>query len=306
MKFVIFGSTEATKNVIEVMTQRGCELAAIVTSPEVFKISYNAQGVRNSRYCDLNHLAKKNKIPLFSYENADRVIEDFISHNIKDIDEICAIVVGWYYMIPKKLRGFFSKGCLGFHASLLPELRGGAPLNWAIIKGFKETGVSLFELSGGVDDGDIYGQIEFSIEDGDYIEDLINKSNESIEMLLDRFLSSLKEGGLSSRSQIGKPSYCGQRKPEDSLINWSSNVIDIMRLIRASSRPYAGAYSFYEGTKITIWKASISSLSVYGVPGQIMYINDCYYICCSDGAIVMEDYFIDKHNVSLISNKVLS
>jgi methionyl-tRNA formyltransferase len=85
--------------------------------------------------------------------------------------------------------------------------------------------------------------------------------------------------------QIGIPSYCGQRKPDDSLIDWTMPVIEILRLIRASSRPYDGAYTFLDNQKITIWKAQVSPLEILGVPGQILVVDGTAHIVCGRGAL---------------------
>lgn len=90
-------------------------------------------------------------------------------------------------------------------------------------------------------------------------------------------------------SQVGAPSYCGQRKPEDSLIDWTMPAIEILRLIRASSRPYAGAYTFLDNQKITIWKAQVSPLEILGVPGQILIVDGNAYIACGCGALLIKE-----------------
>lgn len=286
MNITVFGSTDLTLSVLDFLYDNSYEIKAVVTAPETFKISYQPEGVKNSRFVDLGSWAEQRSIPILSYDNSIHTIQEL--KNLGE-DTNFAIVVGWYHMVPKKLRDLFSMGCSGFHASLLPKLRGGAPLNWAILSDLKETGVSFFELSDGVDDGLLYDQEKFAISPSDYITDLVDKSNLSILEMLKRTLPKIINQKNILSSQIGNPSYCGQRKPEDSLIDWTIPSIEILRLMRASSRPYGGAYTFLDNQKITIWKAQVSPLEILGVPGQILVIDGNAHIVCGRGALQINE-----------------
>lgn len=286
MNITVFGSTDLTLSVLDFLHDNSYKINGVVTAPETFKISYQPDGVKNSRFVDLGSWAEQRNIPILSYDNSIHTIQEL--KNLGE-DTNFAIVVGWYHMVPKKLRDLFSMGCSGFHASLLPKLRGGAPLNWAILSDLKETGVSFFELSDGVDDGLLYDQEKFPINPSDYITDLIDKSNIAILTMLKRTLPKIINNEKILYPQIGTPSYCGQRKPEDSLIDWTMSAIEILRLIRASSKPYAGAYTFLDDQKITIWAASLSEIAIYGAPGQIMIINKGIYVVCRDGVLLLRN-----------------
>lgn len=285
MKIVLFGSTDLTLLVANFLYDNSYEISAIVTIPPVFNISYKQEGVINSRFVDMHAWGVVKNIKTFDYENVSQIID-----KISNIKVDFAIVIGWYHMVPKKLRDLFPIGCAGFHASLLPQLRGGAPLNWAILHGFKETGVSFFELSDGVDDGLLYAQESFIIKPSDYISDLIEKSEKKIIKILKENLSCIKENNFMKYQQVGIPSYCGQRIPEDSQINWNKSAEDILKLIKASSKPYAGAYSFLKKEKVIVWKAELSRIEVYGAPGQILIIDGKIHVVCKDGALMISDY----------------
>lgn len=286
MNIIVFGSTDLTLSVLDFLYNNFYKIKSVVTAPEIFKISYQPEGVKNSRFVDLRSWAGQRSIPILSYDNSIDTIQEL--KNLGE-DTNFAIVVGWYHMVPKKLRDLFPMGCSGFHASLLPKLRGGAPLNWAILSDLKETGVSFFELSDGVDDGLLYDQEKFPINPSDYITDLVDKSNLAILEMLKRTLPKIINQENILSSQIGTQSYCGQRKPDDSLIDWTMPAIEILRLIRASSRPYAGAYTFLDNQKITIWKAQVSSLEILGVPGQILVVDGNAYIVCGCGGLQINE-----------------
>lgn len=293
MKIILFGSTDATLSVATFLLKTPYKIGAIVTTPETFSISYKPEGVKNSRFVDMNIWGTNHGIPVVIYKDTEQAISDLKSLGI---ELGFALVVGWFHMIPKKLRDLFRLGCAGFHASLLPQLRGGAPLNWAILLDFKETGVSFFEFSDGVDDGLLYAQEKFPIKKSDYIGDLIKKSENSIIKMLEDTLPKIENKHSLTYPQKGEPSYCGQRTPADSKINWNQSAEDILRLIRASSRPYSGAYSFLDTEKIIIWEATISKVKIYGSPGQIIICEKGVHIVCGKGALLVKNY---QDNVKL-------
>ena len=279
MKITLFGSTDITKIIAEFLDNNGYEISAIVSSPEIFSISYSKEGVKNYRYVDLKPWADRKNIPIFSYVKPKQLISEI--KKLK-ISSDFAIVAGWYYVLPKNIRNIFSKGCAGFHASLLPKLRGGAPLNWSILLGYKETGVSFYELSDGVDDGMLYNQEKFAIKEDDYIEDLVFKSHQAIIHILKTTLPLIENGTISPSVQKGEPSFGEQRCPKDSQISWDKPKEDILRLIRASSKPYSGSYSFLNEEKIKIWKAIDSKIDLFFNPGQIYCDETNIYVGCGN------------------------
>jgi methionyl-tRNA formyltransferase len=167
------------------------------------------------------------------------------------------LVLGWYYMIPKEIRKLARLGAWGIHASLLPKYAGGAPLNWAIINGEKETGVTLFRMEDGVDDGDIIAQKSFPI----YLEDTINEvyqraTSASKEILRD-ILQDINDITYIPQDK-SKIEIYPQRKPEDGEIDLTKSAIEIYNFIRAQSNPYPGAFiRTFDGKKIIIEKARI-------------------------------------------------
>ena len=172
------------------------------------------------------------------------------------------LVLGWYYMIPRKVRESAPLGCVGFHASLLPKYRGGAPIPWAIINGETETGVSFFYLDGNMDSGDIISQIAFDIGENDTCGTVYEKATLASIKILQEYIPQIAAGTAPRIAQDEtQATYFPQRKPEDGLIDWSWNAKHIHSFIRAQTRPYPGAFTFIEGKKVTIWDADINESS---------------------------------------------
>lgn len=287
MRIALFGATDLSLAIAERLETLGFAPAAIVTVGERFSISYARDGISNVRHADLISWAQGRNIPSIVYTSAKETLAW-----LSDISLDLALAAGWYHMIPRQVRDAFPKGALGLHASTLPKLRGGAPLNWAIISALDETGVSLFELGDGIDDGPLYGQQNFLIGPRDTIRDLVDRAEAAALDLISEIIPAIAEGRAKAIPQQGAASYCLQRKPEDGRIDWNRPAIAIDRLIRAVTYPYPGASTIFDDRKITIWKAEPASVEIFilGLPGQIARIPGLAYplVVTGDGALVLK------------------
>ena len=144
-------------------------------------------------------------------------------------------------------------------------------MNWALLQGERESGVSLFALADGVDDGPLYGQRRFPIGPRDYIGDVVERANDAAIALLRESIPGIADGSLTPRPQTGTPTYCLQRNPDDGIIDWSHSADEIERLVRAVSRPYPGARAALAGVELIIWRSRAvrEAPTVLGRPGQI-------------------------------------
>lgn len=285
---LLLGGTDVALAIAETMLAMNQRPRAIVTPGEQFSISYSDSGVTNYRNVDFTRWGERHAVPIIRYGSYD----DIIAELTPNFPPLC-LVAGWYHMLPASFRDLFSQGCFGFHASLLPQLRGGAPLGWAILSGLSETGVTLFRIEKGVDDGLVYGQERFPVGPRATIAELVAASAEACVALTKRHLSELVAGTAQGRSQQGEPSYGQQRTPEDGIIDWGQTAESIDRLVRASGRPYAGAFAQFEGKKIHIWTAEMvpSAIRIFGAPGQIANIPEIDFPCvvAGEGAIVVRE-----------------
>ena len=234
-------------------------------------------------------LANINNIPLHIVKSSNEAL-----NKIKSYKPTIVIVHGWYQIIPvEELAGvkFF-----GFHYSLLPKYRGNAPLVWQIINGETKLGVSFFQLTDGIDEGDLVDQREFNLSPHETIADALVKANKVVQEILTEFLNTLSTGQLQLNKQATMPSsYCGIRKPEDGRINWIEPAKNIHNFIRAQTKPYPGAFSFLpDGRKVTIWSAIEEEIKYFGVPGSVAKVDSDYVVvCCGEGAIRILEIEVD-------------
>ncbi|MBI5343448.1 MAG: formyltransferase [Deltaproteobacteria bacterium] len=145
---------------------------------------------------------------------------------------------------------------LNLHGSLLPKYRGRAPVNWVLVNGETETGVTLHVMTGKPDAGDIVAQEAVPIAFEDTVLTLYGKMEEAAERLLAGILPGIAAGEIPRRrNEIEKGSYYGGRKPEDGRIDWTRPAVEIYNLVRAVTRPYPGAFSQLRGETCFLWRA---------------------------------------------------
>lgn len=198
------------------------------------------------------------------------------------------VIFSFYYrdILKKPILDIPARGCINLHGSLLPKYRGRAPVNWALIKGEKETGATLHYMTENVDAGDIIGQCRFRIDDNDTAFTVQNKLAENAAHLLDKYLPDIKAGNVVRIPQNLEQSCCyGRRGPDDGLINWHQSNIEIHNLVRAVTHPYPGAFTFKQQNKLYIWKTRLSTQKSTGKkPGTILSTSPLL-IACGSGAL---------------------
>lgn len=279
---ILLGSTDLTYSIAKKLKNTVNIVGLCSTKPK-FKISYAKNFMLNSRYVEMEKFAKQIGVSHHNYSDMDSLYK-FTQLVNPDI----LIAAGWYHYLNQRFLKKIKIPALAIHASLLPKFRGSAPLNWAILSNEKKTGVSMFFLEKGIDSGEIVDQKEFDILESDYIYDLVKKTEiSSIEMLVS-FFQKQKISNIKTIKQTGKPTYSLTRFPENGQINWGNKSSFILRLIRATSTPYPGAFTLKDQKKIIIWKAEKEeSIEVFGSVGQICYNSNLQRIIviCGEGLI---------------------
>jgi methionyl-tRNA formyltransferase len=167
--------------------------------------------------------------------------------------------IKWRTMVPRWVMNSARHGLVIFHASLLPEYRGFAPVNWPLINGEGKTGLTMFYAAEGMDEGDIIEQRERALTDDDDAGVLDAWVTETVEQMLDDNLPRLADGTASRVPQDqSRATYTIWRSPEDGHIDWSNTTRAVFNLIRGLTSPYPGAYSMLDGRKLLIWSAEIN------------------------------------------------
>jgi methionyl-tRNA formyltransferase len=166
------------------------------------------------------------------------------------------VVVAYGHLIPPWMIEMPRLGCLNVHASLLPKYRGAAPIQWAIIRGEKTTGVTTMLIDTGLDTGDILLQREIAIGDDDTSEILFEKLAPMGADLMVETLRGLESGKIKPRPQDPTAATLAPIiKKEDGRINWSSTAAEIARRVRGLV-PWPGAFTTFRGAPLHIWRVA--------------------------------------------------
>jgi methionyl-tRNA formyltransferase len=237
--------------------------------------------------CDLYH------VPLYFIANINEVDTCRI---LSGIEPDVVFVIGWHQIVrPATLRRA-RIGMIGAHASLLPHNRGSAPINWALIRGERETGSTLYWLSDHVDAVRVIDQMAFPITPYDTCATLYQQvalsNREMLLRLLPRIMAGERPGQPMART--GEPPL-RRRRPADGGIDWSWTSRGVYDFIRALTRPFAGAFANLDGQRWWIWHAGVSSaLQASAPPGTVLapvvspVADACgQQVACGKGSVVL-------------------
>ena len=180
--------------------------------------------------------------------------KDFAS-NLSNFVPDLIIVSAYGRILPRQILEMPKLGCINVHASLLPKYRGAAPINWAIIRGEKKTGITIMSMNEGMDEGDIMFQREIPIDEVDDASSLHDKLAKLGQEAILEALSMLKQNQASFHPQNhGHATYAPILKKEDGIIDWNKSPIEVRDFIRGMN-PWPGAFTYLDNKIIKIFKA---------------------------------------------------
>lgn len=263
------------------------EVVSVITAPD--KPSGRGRKLRSSAVKDF---AVENNIPLLQPSNLKD--PEFLN-NLKKLKADLFVVVA-FRMLPKLVWEMPALGTINLHASLLPNYRGAAPINWAIINGESKTGLSTFFINENIDTGAIIDQLEIDIDKDENLASLHDRMSETGSKLLLETVRKIFRKEISPKEQIKRSTDKDAPKlnPENTRIDFGKSVLEVHNLIRGLS-PYPGAYTFYkakneEALKVKIFRTEYEQRKDHDEAGFISSNDkDELLISCKDGFIkVME------------------
>jgi methionyl-tRNA formyltransferase len=196
----------------------------------------------------------------------------------------------FYYraLLPTPLLRAARRGALNVHGSLLPKYRGRAPVNWAILKGERETGATLHHMVERADAGDIVDQLAVPILQDDDALEVFAKVTVAAETILARSLPALLSGNAPRLPQPHPPGpYFGRRTAEDGRIDWSRPALEVHNLVRAVAPPFPGAFAQVGGERWGIHRTRLTALRAPAGQGARLFAQaGTCYLACSDGVVL--------------------
>ncbi len=196
----------------------------------------------------------------------------------------------FYYrhMLPATLLGRARRGAYNMHGSLLPRYRGRVPINWAVLRGERETGATLHEMVAKPDAGRIVDQMAVPILPDDRAVDVFRKVTTAAEIVLDRALPTLIDGSARPYAQdLARGGYFGARKAEDGRIDWRRGAREIHDLVRAVAPPYPGAFTDVAGARLRLLRTRIlAGNGERGAPALSLDSRGQLVARCADGGLL--------------------
>ena len=263
MKVAAIGRTEMLYDSILEVKRHGHEIVLIITCQESPEYKRQAN--------DFKLLAESFGVDFIQTENINSPeVISVIKRNAPDI----AISVNWRTIIGQEVLDCFQYGIINAHAGDLPRYRGNAVPNWAIISGEKEIVLTLHLMVLDLDAGPILLQRKIFISNNTHIGDVYEFIRENFPVMFAEAVDGLEKETITPQQQPTDPSCvlrCYIRTPKDSEIDWKQLGIQLDRLVRAVSEPFAGAYTHIGTEKLIIWRAHYepSPSPFLGVPGQV-------------------------------------
>ncbi|MBS4058279.1 MAG: hypothetical protein KGZ82_13245 [Bacteroidales bacterium] len=283
MKVIVIGAVGTTALTIKLLYKHNFKIVGVLGHEPLNKR-------RVSGLSDLRSICNELNIDYLAFHKINDQ-QVFKWAKAKKPDTIFA--VGFSQLLNKEWLTLAPQGCIGFHPTNLPKGRGRAPVAWLILEE-NIAAANFFQMKEGTDDGPLYIQETFEITHQDDAETLVQKLYKAIEVALDKWLPLFKNGtSLTINQDEAQATYYGKREPCDSLINWDKNAFEIDRLIKASTHPHAGAFTFCREKIVIIWKSKINKTYKYkGVVGRVLLIeNNSLLVQCGDNTSLWIDKF---------------
>jgi methionyl-tRNA formyltransferase len=236
------------------------------------------------RYESVFALAESRGLNVARMRPADPGFEDFLSAPRPDL----MITADYRYLLPLEVISRASRGAINLHPSLLPKYRGRAPLNWAILHGESELGLTAHCIDAGADTGDIVAQQRFTLEPDEDVGDALRKLYPLYERMAAHVVALAEAGAWPRVAQDhAAATVFPARRPEDGRIDWHQPAERIHRLIRAVAAPYPGAFSTIAGHKVTIWRAEVESQDTGEPPGTVLREEqgESFRVACGRGTL---------------------
>ncbi len=261
---------------IKALLAHGFDIQAVFTHPD--------DPNENIWFDSVAELAATNGLPVYAPEDINHPLW------VERIREMGPdILFSFYYrdMVGRDILDIPKAGCLNLHGALLPRYRGRCPVNWVLINGEKETGVTLHYMTPRPDDGDIVGQAGVSIDNTDTALGLHEKLAVTSEKLLTDLLPKIRTNQIRPVPQDPSlASYFSGRGPDDGEIDWRQSNVAVYNLVRAVTRPYPGAFSYLGNRKCIFWEVSFAETSDQSLPGTILSTAPLT-IACGQGAVTV-------------------
>lgn len=287
LRIVFMGTPEFAVASLDALVKAGFNVVGVVTAPD----KPAGRGMK----------LQESAVKKYAVEKGLHVLQPEKLKNPQFLEELRSLqadlqVVVAFRMLPEVVWNMPPLGTINVHGSLLPQYRGAAPINWAIINGEKETGVTTFKLKHEIDTGDILLQAKIPISENETAGEVHDRLKEVGASLLVETVQGLADSSLEERPQqtfLENLSFEVRHAPkiftETCKIDWNKPVADVHNLIRGLS-PYPGAFSLLNGKMLKIYRSEKEETETSIMPGEYQTDKKTYLkFACADGFIHVKE-----------------
>ena len=262
MKVIFMGTPDFAVGTLKALHEAGHEVTLVVSQPDKPK-------GRKQELSPTPVKAAAEQLGLPVYQPSKIRAEESIEY-LRNVEADVIVVAAFGQIIPKAILEMKKYGCINVHASLLPRYRGAAPIQWAVINGEKESGVTIMQMDEGLDTGDMLAKTEVPLEPDETGGSLFDKLSRAGAELLIRTLPALEQGTLTPEKQpLESPTaYARMIRKEDGRIDWNLEAEAIERRIRGLN-PWPSAYTELTGKILKIWRAEVLPKESGQTPGTV-------------------------------------
>lgn len=267
MKIIFMGTPDFAVGTLEELIRAGHTITLVVSQPD------KAKGRGHSvQYTPVKEAALKHGLPVFQPE---RIRDEEAVSYLEGIPADVIVVVAFGQIIPRRILDMKKYGCINVHGSLLPKYRGAAPVQWAVIDGEKESGVTIMQMDDGLDTGDMLAKTVVPLDEKETGGSLFDKLAKAGAKLCAETLGKLERGEIVPEKQGESPTaYASMLTKETGNIDWTRDAHAIERLIRGVN-PWPGAYTKLNGKTLKIWECQVISddTASKGACGEILDVT---------------------------------
>ncbi|MBW2147319.1 MAG: methionyl-tRNA formyltransferase [Deltaproteobacteria bacterium] len=282
MKIVFLGSAPFSMPSLTMIIRQEDELLAVVTQPD------RRRG-RGQKVSSTPVAVEAEKAGL-TVLKPKRVNDESFVATLREMSPDLMVVVAYGQILSHRVLDIPAAGCINVHASLLPKYRGAAPVEWAVIRGEKVTGVTTMLMNEGVDTGPILMSREVAILPGETAGQLSQRLSLIGAEVLQETLEAWKRKTLRPRPQDTSAAVCAPSlRREDARIRWDRTGKEIVNLIRGTN-PRPGAHTMLEGRLLKIFEASFLQTKTSKPPGSIVQLSRTWLkVACGDGYVYVKE-----------------